>query len=104
MGKTGNSEKEFKEIQVLFDAQSTVIRDRESYNITGMIPGEEPEQMILLSAHYDSYFTGFQDDNAAVAMMLGIARSLYTNRLQTKKDSGVLRYGSRRMGRGGFQV
>ena len=32
--------------------------------------------MILLSAHYDSYFDGFQDDNAAVAMMLGIARSL----------------------------
>ena len=32
--------------------------------------------MILLSAHYDSYFDGFQDDNVAVAMMLGIARSL----------------------------
>ena len=29
----------------------------------------------MLSAHYDSYFTGFQDDNAAVAMMLGIART-----------------------------
>ena len=34
------------------------------------------DSMILLSAHYDSYFDGFQDDNAAVAMMLGIARSL----------------------------
>ena len=75
MEKTGNYTGDFKEIQVLFDAQSTVIRDRESYNITGMIPGEEPEQMIMLSAHYDSYFTGFQDDNAAVAMMLGIART-----------------------------
>ena len=71
----GNHTGDFKEIQVLFDAQSTVVRDRESYNITGMIPGEEPEQMIMLSAHYDSYFTGFQDDNAAVAMMLGIART-----------------------------
>ena len=75
MEKTGNYTGNFKEIQVLFDAQSTVIRDRESYNITGMIPGEETEQMIMLSAHYDSYFTGFQDDNAAVAMMLGIART-----------------------------
>ena len=75
MEKTGNYTGDFKEIQVLFDAQSTVVRDRESYNITGMIPGEEPEQMIMLSAHYDSYFTGFQDDNAAVAMMLGIART-----------------------------
>ena len=32
--------------------------------------------MIVLSAHYDSYFDGFQDDNAAIAMMLGIARAL----------------------------
>ena len=32
--------------------------------------------MILLSAHYDSYFEGFQDDNAAVAMIIGIARAL----------------------------
>lgn len=26
--------------------------------------------MVLLSAHYDSYFSGFQDDNTAVAMEL----------------------------------
>lgn len=32
--------------------------------------------MILLSAHYDSYFEGFQDDNAAVAMIIGIAKAL----------------------------
>ena len=32
--------------------------------------------MILLSAHYDSYFSGFQDDNTAVALMFGIAKSL----------------------------
>lgn len=32
--------------------------------------------MILLSAHYDSYFDGFQDDNTAVAMFLGIARAM----------------------------
>ena len=32
--------------------------------------------MVLLSAHYDSYFSGFQDDNTAVAMMFGIAKTL----------------------------
>ena len=30
----------------------------------------------MLSAHYDSYFSGFQDDNTAIAMMLGIAKAL----------------------------
>ncbi len=63
------------EVKVLFDASSRVERDRETFNIVGKLPGELPEEMILLSAHYDSYFSGFQDDNAAVAMMLGIARA-----------------------------
>ena len=58
------------------DAESYVRRDQEAFNIVGTIPGKHPEEMILLSAHYDSYFSGFQDDNAAVAMMLGIAAGL----------------------------
>lgn len=64
------------EAQVLFDAQSTVKRGCEDYNIVGCIPGQEEEGKILLTAHYDSYFSGFQDDNAAVAMMLGIAGAI----------------------------
>lgn len=66
---------EDKQVQVRLDASSTVLKDQETYNIIGTIPGAE-EGMILLSAHYDSYFSGFQDDNAAVAMMLGIARAV----------------------------
>ena len=48
----------------------------ESTNLTGQIPGKHPERMVLFSAHYDSYFSGFQDDNTAVAMMFGIAKAL----------------------------
>ena len=62
--------------KVWLDAKSMVRRNVPAYNIVGKIPGEETEQMILLTAHYDSYFDGFQDDNAAIAMMLGIARAL----------------------------
>ena len=36
----------------------------------------------MLSAHYDSYFDGFQDDNTAVAMMFGIAKALIDARIQ----------------------
>ena len=63
------------EITVTLDASSRVIRDVSTYNILGEIPGRRSDRMILLSAHYDSYFSGFQDDNTAVAMMLGIARA-----------------------------
>ena len=81
------------EAQVLFDAQSTVKRGCEDYNIVGCIPGQEEEGKILLTAHYDSYFSGFQDDNAAVAMML-----------QAQEDTDILRHGSGGVGRGRIQV
>lgn len=64
------------ELSVTLDADTQVRRDQSTWNIIGEIPGRHPQRMILLSAHYDSYFSGFQDDNSAVAMMLGIARAL----------------------------
>ena len=63
------------EITVTLDASSRVMRDVSTYNILGEIQGRRSDRMILLSAHYDSYFSGFQDVNTAVAMMLGIARA-----------------------------
>ena len=64
------------EITVTLDADSRVTRDCTTYNIVGSIPGRHPDRMILLSAHYDSYFSGFQDDNTAIALMFGIAKAL----------------------------
>ena len=54
---------------VELDAETKVEKDQYTYNIVGKIPGRCSDSMILLSAHYDSYFEGFQDDNAAVAMI-----------------------------------
>ena len=68
--------KKIPKISVEFDADTEVIKDQYTYNIVGKIPGTSSDSMILLSAHYDSYFEGFQDDNAAVAMIIGIARAL----------------------------
>ena len=74
-----------KELKVRFDAESQIREKQHSYNIIGTIPGESREEMILLSAHYDSYFSGFQDDNTAVAMMFGIAKALMESGYQPKK-------------------
>ena len=64
------------EITVTLDADSRVTRDCTTYNIVGSIPGRHPDRMVLLSAHYDSYFSGFQDDNTAIALTFGIAKAL----------------------------
>ena len=63
-------------LTVKFDAYTQVKRDQITYNIIGKIPGKNPNRMLLLSAHYDSYFDGFQDDNTAVSMMLSIGKTL----------------------------
>lgn len=68
--------KESGSVKVWLDAVSRVRQNAVAYNITGKIPGKNKDRMILLSAHYDSYFDGFQDDNTAVAMMLNIAGTL----------------------------
>lgn len=65
-----------RECTVLFDAYTKVMPRAETYNIVGEIPGENPDRMILLSGHYDSYFSGFQDDNTAVSMLIEIGRML----------------------------
>ena len=65
-----------QEITVTLDADSRVTRDCTTYNIVGTIPGKHPDRMVLLSAHYDSYFSGFQDDNTAISLMFGIAKAL----------------------------
>ena len=73
------------EIAVTLDADSRVGKDGTSYNIVGTIPGRDTEHMVLMSAHYDSYFAGFQDDNAAIALMLGIAKGLIDSGYQPEK-------------------
>lgn len=65
-----------RECTVLFDAYTKVMPGMSTYNIVGEIPGENPDRMILLSGHYDSYFSGFQDDNTAVSMLIEIGRML----------------------------
>ena len=74
--------KEKEEITVTFDAESRVTRNCTTYNIVGKIPGKHPDRMVLLSAHYDSYFDGFQDDNTAIALLFGIAKALLATDFQ----------------------
>ncbi|PIC96813.1 peptidase [Sporosarcina sp. P26b] len=70
---------------VKFDAKSTVKMDGEAYNYYGKIVGKDPESYILLSGHYDSYFAGFQDDNAAIGLMMGIAKGIIDSGYQPEK-------------------
>ncbi len=64
------------ETTVSFCADTKVLHDTRDGNIIGEIEGVHKDRLVLLSAHYDSYFSGFQDDNTAIAMMFGLARAI----------------------------
>lgn len=52
------------------------------YDVIGVLKGRSSEQRILVSGHYDMYFTGFQDDCAAIGTAFGIVKGI--------KDSGYV--------------
>lgn len=48
-----------------------------AYNVIGKIPGDRfPKEYILLGAHYDGYFQGFQDDALGVGVAMAIIRAI----------------------------
>lgn len=53
-----------------------------TYNVLGKIKGKSSNQQIMVGAHYDMYFEGFQDDNMAVGIVLAMAKAM--------KDSGYV--------------
>ena len=92
-----------EEIRVHLDADTQVKRDCVTYNITGCIPGKHPDRIVLLSAHYDSYFSGFQDDNTAVSMMFGIAKALLESKMQPNNTILFCAMAAEEWGSRGFQ-
>lgn len=85
-------------LPVRLTADSRVTRDTVSYNIVGKIPGRT-SQMIAVSAHYDAYFSGFEDDNTGVSMMLCLAKSLLKSGYVPEKTLVFVAFASEEWGR-----
>ncbi|HUS28714.1 MAG TPA: M28 family peptidase [Kofleriaceae bacterium] len=60
-----------KVVPAAIDVQATTT-PASGINVVGKIPGERPE-MIVMGAHYDSWFTGSSDNGSGVAELLAVA-------------------------------
>lgn len=69
-----------------------------SYNVVGRIPGKNPDEMIIYGAHYDMYFTSFQDNSAAVGGALGIAKAMIESEYVPERDIVFCIHGSEEWG------
>ncbi|GBU10501.1 hypothetical protein AwErysi_01170 [Erysipelotrichaceae bacterium] len=72
-------------IGITLDAKSIITPDQIAYNVSGKIIGSNPDDYILVTSHYDVYFDGFQDNNAAVGLSLGIAKAFVESGVQPDK-------------------
>ena len=85
-------------IEVVINADSQVRKNVVTYNIVGFLPGKT-SQMIAVSAHYDSYFCGFEDDNTGVSMMLSMARALVRSGYKPEKTIAFVAFAAEEWGR-----
>lgn len=77
-----------------------------TYNVTGRIPGKgsgEDGEIILVGAHYDMYFNGFQDDNCAAALVLAMAKAMLESGYTPQRDIVFCLHGAEEWGASGTQ-
>lgn len=69
-----------------------------TYNILGRIPGKSSDYQIIVGGHYDVHFTGFQDDNCAVGLVLAMAKGMIDSGYQPENDIVFCLHGAEEWG------
>ena len=71
-----------------------------SYNVVGKIKGTaNTGQQILVAAHYDKYFYGFEDDCMAIGLVAGIAKTMIDSGFKPANDIVFVAHGAEEWGR-----
>ena len=69
-----------------------------TYNVVGMIPGKNHDQRILIAGHYDKYWYGFQDDCAAIGLVMTIAKAMIDSKYEPENDILFICHGAEEWG------
>jgi len=69
-----------------------------TYNVCGMIPGKNHDQKIVIAAHYDKYWYGFQDDCCAISLVATIAKAMVDSGYEPENDIYFIAHGAEEWG------
>lgn len=69
-----------------------------TYNVIGKIKGKSSDQQIIVSAHYDKYWYGFQDDSAAIGVVLAMAKAMKDSEYVPENDIVFVCHGAEEWG------
>ena len=78
-----------------------VTPDAEAYVVTGLIPGKNHDQRILIGGHYDKYHGGVNDDCTAVALSTAIGKAIVDSGYQPNNDIYIVAHPAEEWGRSG---
>jgi Iap family predicted aminopeptidase len=91
-----------KPIQCSLVSQIEIIPDARGKNVIGSITGNKyPGEYIIISAHTDAYFSGFQDDALPVGLLVAMARAMKESRYKPDRTILFIAFDSEECGRTG---
>ncbi|MGL4484158.1 MAG: M28 family peptidase [Anaerovoracaceae bacterium] len=72
---------------VNIDNEVGTTQSDKAYNVVAKIPGtENTGQQIVIGAHYDKYFIGWEDDAIAIGTVAAIAKAMVDSKYQPRND------------------
>ncbi|MGI6722521.1 MAG: M28 family peptidase [Anaerovoracaceae bacterium] len=72
--------------------------DGTTYNVMGVIPGKSHDQRIVIAGHYDKYWYGFQDDSAAIGLVMTVAKAMVDSNYKPENDIVFIAHGGEEWG------
>jgi hypothetical protein len=91
-------------VTVRLSAENVITENADAYVVYGSIRGSVyPEEYIVLEAHHDHWWSGANDNNAAVASQLAIARALFESGIQPQRTIIFMTCSGHESGTGGSQ-
>ncbi len=91
-------------VTVKLSADNRFTEDQDAYIVYGFLWGSEfPDEYIVLEAHHDHWWSGANDNNAAVASQLAIAKAFADSGIQPKRTIVFMTCSGHESGTGGSQ-
>jgi len=95
---------EGNEVTAHLEVNNVVEEGGTTYNVVGKIEGKSPgDEMVAFGAHYDKYFSGFQDNCCAVGASFAIAKAMIEAGYEPENDIIFIMHGAEEWGASGTQ-
>ncbi|MDR0519618.1 MAG: M28 family peptidase [Clostridiales Family XIII bacterium] len=92
-----------RQIDVILNADSRVVKNKGTQNVWGEIPGKTKDSIMFI-AHYDGYYHSFYDDAAGVGIVLGIAKAMREGGIKPEKTFRFVLHGAEEWGKSGTEA